>query len=92
VGGREGGSYAIDPLARLRGELEGGVGEQLLLELVVDLPEHRLGVSAGRGAIAVRRHSAGPRRSRAVGGRDRRDSDCAGELSGTGRCPCTAQV
>lgn len=59
---REGDDYAIDPLVRLRGELEGGVREQLLLELVVDLREHRLGVAAGgrgRASIPGRRHSAG---------------------------------
>jgi hypothetical protein len=78
---------------RLRGELEGRVGEQLLLELLVDLREHRLGASA----IPARRHSAGPGeavleeapRPRAAG----RTATALPELSGTGSWPCsTAQV
>jgi hypothetical protein len=82
--GREGDGYAIDPLARLRGELEGGIGEQLLLELVVDLREHRLGVSAGRGAIAVRRHSVGPGEAEWWEGRT---AIALRALSRMGRCP-----
>lgn len=55
---RERDRYAVDPLVRLGGELEGGVGEQLRLERVVDLRERGFGVGAaacGR-AIPARRH------------------------------------